>query len=144
MELLHKPGVQVRILGGSLEQSGRMWEHLEPDLEKLIGEQIDRDLSTAKSVTLKNGSKVGVLAQSQKAVRGLRVQKLRCDEVEMFDPKVWEAGQLTTRSLVRRDVEHASCDETARGDAARIPLRLPLRGKSGNREGDDRGTFDVS
>ena len=37
--------------------------------------------------------------QSQKAVRGLRVQKLRCDEVEMFDPKVWEAGQLTTRSL---------------------------------------------
>ncbi len=99
MELLHKPGVQVRILGGSLDQSCRMWEHLEPDLQKLAAENIDRDLSSGKSVTMKNGSKVGVLAQSQKAVRGLRVQKLRCDEVEMFDPKVWEAGQLTTRSL---------------------------------------------
>ncbi len=100
LELLHKPGVQVRILGGSLEQSCRMWEHLEPDLRKLAGEAIDADLSTARSVTMTNGSKVGVLAQSQKAVRGLRVQKLRCDEVEMFDPKVWEAGLLTTRSLV--------------------------------------------
>jgi hypothetical protein len=26
------------------------------------------------------------------------VQKVRCAEVDMFDPKVWEAVQLTTRS----------------------------------------------
>jgi hypothetical protein len=31
-------------------------------------------------------------------VRGLHVQKLRCDEVEMFEPDVWEAAQLATRS----------------------------------------------
>jgi hypothetical protein len=30
----------------------------------------------------------------------VRVQKLRCDEVEVFDPRVWEAAQLVTRSLV--------------------------------------------
>ena len=35
-----------------------------------------------------------MLAQSQRAVRGLRVQKLRCDEVEMFNPSIWEAAQL--------------------------------------------------
>jgi hypothetical protein len=29
-------------------------------------------------------------------VRGTRVQKLRCDEVELFDPEVWEAAQLAT------------------------------------------------
>src|SRR5882724_3017194 len=31
LDLIHKPGVSVRILGGSLEQSLRMWEHLFPD-----------------------------------------------------------------------------------------------------------------
>jgi hypothetical protein len=41
---------------------------------------------------------VEVLAQSQASVRGTRVQKLRCDEVDLFDPEVWEAAQLTTRS----------------------------------------------
>src|SRR6185437_10863268 len=132
-----KPGVQVRILGGSLEQSGRMWEHLEPDLRHLAGEAIDGDLSSARSVTLRNGSKVGVLAQSQKSVRGLRVQKLRCDEVEMFDPKVWEAGQLTTRSLVRREVERESRDQAARGDAARSTAALDPSGEEVGDASDD-------
>jgi len=31
-------------------------------------------------------------------VRGIRVQKLRCDEVEMFEPEVWQAAQLITKS----------------------------------------------
>src|SRR4051812_8663442 len=30
LELLHKPGIEVRILGGSMEQSVKMWEHLRP------------------------------------------------------------------------------------------------------------------
>ena len=38
-------------------------------------------------------------AQSDRSVRGMRVQKLRCDEVELFDREVWQAAQLTTRSL---------------------------------------------
>ena len=58
-------------------------------------------------------SPAGVLAQSQRSVRGLRVQKLRCDEVELFDPAVWEAAQLTTRSahipnFERRDGSRSS------------------------------------
>src|SRR5215213_8937899 len=35
LDLLHKPGVSVRILGGSLDQSLRMWEHLMPDVDRL-------------------------------------------------------------------------------------------------------------
>src|SRR5688572_16466067 len=35
LDLLHKPNVQVRILGGSMEQSLKMWEHLLPDLERV-------------------------------------------------------------------------------------------------------------
>ncbi len=97
LDLLHKPGSSVRILGGSLEQSLRMWEHLLPDLQYLDVCKVQRP--TTRRVSLPSGSSAAVLTQSQRAVRGLRVQKLRCDEVELFDPAVWEAAQLVTRSL---------------------------------------------
>ncbi|MEM8875872.1 MAG: hypothetical protein AAGD32_16615 [Planctomycetota bacterium] len=96
LDLLHKPGCQVRILGGSLEQSMKMWDYLLPDLHKLARRHLQR--AQQRRLALDNGGGCAVLTQSQKAVRGLRVQKLRCDEVELFDPDVWEAGQLVTRS----------------------------------------------
>ena len=39
------------------------------------------------------------------SVRGTRVQKLRCDEVELFTPEVWDAVQLTTQSKLCGGVE---------------------------------------
>ena len=98
LDLLHKPGVQVRILGGSLEQSLKMWEHLVPDLERC---QVPHDSRTfgGRVIELRSGSRAAVLPQSETAVRGLRVQKLRCDEVELFDEPVWEAAQFVTRSV---------------------------------------------
>ena len=93
LDLLHKPGIQVRILGGSLDQSCRMWEYLLPDLERLVPQLVEKS-NLGRSLRLTSGSRVAVLSQSQKAVRGLRVQKLRCDEVELFDADVWEAAQL--------------------------------------------------
>ncbi len=104
LDLLHKPGVSVRILGGSLDQSLRMWEHLVPDLERLDPDSFDPKRARAagssrRHIRLTNHSSVAVLTQSQRAVRGLRVQKLRCDEVELFKPQVWEAAQLVTRSV---------------------------------------------
>ena len=98
LDVLHKPGIGVRILGGSLEQSLRMWEHLVPDLDHLARDMMKRRLGNARRVNLSNGSTVAVLTQSQRSVRGLRVQKLRCDEVELFNPQVWEAAQLVTKS----------------------------------------------
>lgn len=97
LDLLHKPGISVRILGGSLDQSMRMWEHLLPDLERIAEDLIESRRSTRR-ITLTNRSGCAVLTQSQQAVRGLRVQKLRCDEVELFKPAVWEAAQLATKS----------------------------------------------
>src|ERR1700733_11195128 len=38
LDLLHKPQCSLRILGGSLEQSLRMWEHLLPDVERLAND----------------------------------------------------------------------------------------------------------
>lgn len=98
LDLLHKPRCSVRILGGSLEQSLRMWEHLHGDLLELAEKQLD-GRSRARRIHLLNGASAAVLTQSQRNVRGQRVQKLRCDEVDEFDPEIWEAAQLTVRSL---------------------------------------------
>jgi hypothetical protein len=98
LDMLHKPGVSIRILGGSLDQAMRLWDHLLPDLERLAGDRIIGKPGARRTVKLNNGSCAAVLTQSQRAVRGLRVQKLRCDEVELFKPDIWEAAQLVTRS----------------------------------------------
>lgn len=102
LDLVYKPGIQVRILGGSLEQSKRMQEHLarlfeHERLAPLL--RPGRAGRAARSITLENGSRAEVLAASETSVRGVRVQKVRCDEVELFDPALWRAVQLTTRSL---------------------------------------------
>jgi hypothetical protein len=95
----------VRILGGSLEQSLKMWEHLRADVERAQEQGLDCKLA-AQRVKTAAGSVAAVLSQSQKAVRGLRVQKLRCDEVELFDTDVWEAAQLVTKSQRDLATEH--------------------------------------
>ncbi|MCL2640476.1 MAG: hypothetical protein FWD53_06505 [Phycisphaerales bacterium] len=97
LDLLFKPGVQVRILGGSLEQSEKMYAYLTRLVQRSFPQQLAAP-PTQRRLVLKNGSQVHVLAQSDHSVRGQRVQKLRCDEVELFDPQVWQAAQLTTRS----------------------------------------------
>ncbi len=99
LDLIYKPGVQVRILGGSLEQSQRMQEHLRLLCERPLLRELVDGRPTARRITLINGSRVEVLAASQTSVRGTRVQKVRCDEVDLFDPEVWTAAQLTTRSM---------------------------------------------
>ncbi len=97
LDLLHKPHCNIRILGGSLDQSLRMWEHLYPLLLDLARDRI-QGRPQARILRLDRQCSAAVLTQSQRAVRGLRVQKLRCDEVELFDPQIWQAAQLVTRS----------------------------------------------
>jgi hypothetical protein len=99
LDMIHKPGTQIRILGGSLEQSLKMWHHLQDDIAGLIPDHVLK--GRGRTLRLDNGSAAAVLTQSQKAVRGLRVQKLRCDEIELFDKQVWTAAQLVTQSRDR-------------------------------------------
>ncbi len=103
LDLLFKPGMQIRILGGSLDQSLRMRAHLAAFLSHENLDAIPRRI-TARAVTILRAGKgqnsvAEVLAASQTSVRGTRVQKLRCDEVDLFDPEVWDAAQLVTRSM---------------------------------------------
>jgi hypothetical protein len=129
LDLLHKPHWAVRLIGGSLNQSLLIWERLLPDLESLAAKLISsrRD---GHRIRLVNGSSAAVLAQSQRAVRGLRVHKLRCDEVEMFKPEIWEAAQLVTRSShgIRGSIEAISTHHALGGLMGRIIDEAPARG----------------
>jgi hypothetical protein len=105
LDLIFKPGIQVRILGGSLAQSSKMYEHLAAMFDRPLLRPTLATAPTQRRIVLTNRSGVEILPQSQKAVRGLRVHKMRCDEVEHFDPALWEAAQLVTRS--------GTCGDTA-------------------------------
>ncbi len=97
LDMIFKPGIEIRILGGSLEQSKRMHTHLRSFFEIEPFDELVQGKITERRIKLINGSSAELLAQSQTSVRGTRVQKLRCDEVELFDREVWEAAQLVTR-----------------------------------------------
>ena len=104
LDMAFKPGIEIRILAGSLEQSSRMHEHIRALFRREPLAPMVEGKMTEKRLRLVNGSRVELLAASQASVRGTRVQKLRCDEVDLFDPRIWEAAQLVTRSKVCGDV----------------------------------------
>jgi hypothetical protein len=97
LDCFFKPGCQVRILAGSGEQAGRMYEYLVRFLENGFARFLDGAVRKSGSRFL-NGSSVEVLTQSEKAVRGQHIQKLRCDEVELFKADVFSAAKFTTQS----------------------------------------------
>lgn len=76
-----------------------------------------------------------MLAQSQRSVRGTRVHKLRCDEVDEFDRDVWDAAQLTTMSgvcgstAVRGGVEAISMMHRPYGLMSGLVRREVVRGE---------------
>ncbi len=145
LDLVFKPTIEIRILGGSLEQSRRMHAHL-CDLFRhdAIRPALDGRITRSR-VRLANGSSCEVLAQSQTSVRGTRVQKLRCDEVELFDPEIWEAAQLTTMSkrcgpvLVRGCIECLSTMHMPHG----IMYRIVREAEGGARRLFKWGVVDV-
>jgi len=97
LDCIFKPHCQVRILGGSGEQAGRMYEYLMGFLHNGFEQFLAGPALKAKC-RFANGSAVEVLTQSATSVRGQHVQKLRCDEVELFDEDVFAAAKFTTQS----------------------------------------------
>ncbi len=96
-DCIFKPNCQVRILGGSGEQAGRMYEYLTGFLRNGFEEFLAGPIRKSKC-RFANNSTVEVLTQSQASVRGQHIQKLRCDEVELFDKDVFAAAKFTTQS----------------------------------------------
>ncbi len=97
LDSVFKPGTETRILGGSLEQSEKMYEYFlakwqGPFAALLAGQP------TKRRTRVKNRSRVEILTQSSRSVRGVRVQKVKCDEVDEFHPEVFQAVQFVTQS----------------------------------------------
>jgi hypothetical protein len=100
LDCIFKPTCQVRILAGSEDQAGRMYQYLTGFLRAGF-EQFLIGPIRKTGCRFINGSAVDVLTQSQASVRGQHIQKLRCDEVELFDPDVFNAAKFTTQSSDR-------------------------------------------
>lgn len=97
LDCIFKPEIQIRILSGSGYQAGRMYDYFQGFIHRNFAETI-ADIKTwpTKRTIFKNGAVVEVLVQSEVSVRGQHVHKLRCDEVELFKTRVYEAAQYTT------------------------------------------------
>ena len=98
LDLLYKPGVEIKLIAGSREQSGRMFTHLTRLFRDERLAPMVKGKVTAARLELVNGSTAEILSQSHASVRGMRPQIVRCDEVELFDREVWEAIQFAPRS----------------------------------------------
>jgi len=97
LDSILRPGCQTRILGGSLDQSEKMYEYLMRKWGGPFAAMLARE-PTARRTDLVNGSAIEVLTQSGRSVRGHRVHRLKCDEVDEFSPEVWQAAQFVTQS----------------------------------------------
>jgi len=118
--LFHRP-LTVLVLGGSFDQSDRLADYLR---ELLAAQDALRDgPMTRRRIRLAGGSEIRIVAQSQRSVRGQHVQKIRCDEADLFDEGVWRAVQFATRSLRRADGAQAGV--AAEGDASGGVLVAP-------------------
>jgi hypothetical protein len=93
--IFHAP-LEVLVLGGSFDQSDRLADYIRDILVERS--ELVAGRMTRQRVRLKTGSEIRMLPQSQQAVRGQHVQKIRCDEVDLFDDDVWRAVQFSTRS----------------------------------------------
>lgn len=93
LECKHKSGCEIRSLGGSGDQSRKMYEYFTAACNKLGPEDVIGEEPKQILTKFKNGSRMSCLTQSVKAVRGEHVQKLRCDEYDEFNPAVITAVQ---------------------------------------------------
>jgi hypothetical protein len=109
LDCVFKPDCQVRILAGSGEQAGRMYEYLSAFLRNGFDEFVDGKILKGRCHFL-NGSGVEVLKQSATSVRGQHIQKLRCDEVDLFGEDVFSAAKFTaqSRSAIKAGIEMIS------------------------------------
>jgi hypothetical protein len=90
LESVFKAGCETKVLGGSGEQSLRMYNHI-----KKFNSEPFRHLARGEALKtyteLLNGSSIQILTASTKSVRGPHPQKLRLDEI---DEKIYEAALL--------------------------------------------------
>ncbi len=97
LDAVHRPGCGIRILGGSFDQSKKGYEYFRSLIEEKFFWMVDGEILT-RLTKFHNASAVEILTQSQTSVRGPHIPKLRCDEIDEFDPKVLAAAKAIPMS----------------------------------------------
>ncbi len=89
-EQLIRPGTRTAVIGGSHAQSQRLIDSARMLIDHLdVHDRVER--ISASEIRFAGGGRLTAVPQSQKAVRGLHVPRIRADEVELFDKGVWNA-----------------------------------------------------
>lgn len=127
LDTVFKSDCATKILGGSLEQSKKMYQHLTgggdgwglatDDFRYLLrGEML------AAQTALVNKSNINISTASSKSVRGPHPQKLKLDEVDEFEDKIYEAALLIpkTKKSIRASVQIYSTMHKAYGLMNRV------------------------
>lgn len=101
VETLFKPNCGINVVGGSLEQSQKtiaylsdFWQNEKAPKHMLINKEV-----AGRGYKLTNGSWVRALAASSKSVRGSHQPKLRIDECDELDEKVYQAALGQPKSM---------------------------------------------
>ena len=97
LDSLFKAKCETKILGGSAEQSLRMYEHILSLVTPPFQHLVDGEALRTRS-HLTNGSNIQILTASTKSVRGPHPQKLRLDEIDEFEDRIFEAALLIPKS----------------------------------------------
>jgi hypothetical protein len=110
------PGCGIRILGGSSDQSKRMYDNVSRfDMtafaDTVVGE------ATQEKTRYRGGSNIEILMASMKSVRGPHVPILMLDEVDEFTKRIYTAALAIAQSSkkVRATVEQFSTAHNPNG-----------------------------
>ena len=97
LESVFTPGLETRILGGSLAQSSYMYEYVRRFLGCEHWHGMTKKMTESRA-TLTNGSRIEILPQSHRSVRGVHVPRVRLDEVEEFREDVFGGALFVPQS----------------------------------------------
>ena len=116
LESVFKKGCETKILGGSGEQSLRMYEHIKSFITPPFQHLVEGEALRTRT-HLVNGSNIQILTASTKSVRGPHPQKLKLDEVDEFEGRIYEAALLIPKSArgIRASVQIYSTMHKAYG-----------------------------
>ena len=135
LDTVFKIGCATKILGGSQEQSKRMYEHLtgEGDGWGMVTEDFRhllRGEMLAGRTVLNNLSNIQILTASSKSVRGAHPQKLKLDEIDEMDPSIYEAALSIPMSKrgIRASTHIYSTMHKTYGLMQQVVEEAPMRG----------------
>jgi hypothetical protein len=121
LDSMFKGNCETKILGGSGEQSLRMYEHIKGFITAPFQHLVEGEALRTRTHLL-NGSNIQILTASTKSVRGPHPQKLKLDEVDEFEDRIYEAALLIPKSAkgIRASVQIYSTMHKAYGLMNRV------------------------